>query len=152
MKLYKYLLASLIGALFFGCATPNTQNDQKPNASLTGTYWKLMRVDSMPTILYDLDTREASMTLSASVDGVSKLKGYSDCNKFQGSYELDGKKIQISKTPPIRITRKSCGRSIQNKYMSALEAMRSYEIAGDKMAIFDENNNTLANFEAVYLY
>ncbi len=57
---------------------------QKPDASLTNTYWKLIELNGEPALLSDGE-RELHMLLDT--EG-NRVKGLPGCNRFKGTYKV----------------------------------------------------------------
>ena len=146
MKKLLLALFVVLGFTFVGCVSPSTKTVcEKPNASLTNTYWKLISVDSKKVTPPAHNKREAHIIFSQ-----NKVKGNSGCNAMvNGSYILENDKLSISK--PMAMTRMLCMKSNEREFLQALSSMRFYKIVGEKLFIFDNKHTLLAKFESVYL-
>ena len=78
------------------------------------------------------------------------IQGSSGCNKIRGHYTLADDKLSIKGV--MIMSRMFCKGSIEAIFIKALDSMKSYKIKGEKLEIFDESGESLAQFETVYLY
>ena len=74
------------------CATP-LQPTTAAAASLTDTYWKLTEFDNKVMTIAPGQQREVRLTLAS---GGNRAFGFSGCNQFSGSYELEGASLRFS--------------------------------------------------------
>ncbi len=124
---------------------PNADNERRPDASLTDTYWKLVEMDDH-RILTSEGQRETHFVLET--DG--GLHGFAGCNRIRGRYELDGERLQF---PPVMVTRKACfpGMQKETAFLARLQEVQHYGIAGDSLALYGGDGRLILRFEAVYL-
>ena len=115
-------------------------------ANITNTYWRLSMIGERKIVHLSNMKREAHMILSQ-----GGLRGSSGCNSMAGSYKIDGDKISLSKKG-FRMTRMYCEGSVEKEFVLVLKRMYRYEIVGEYLETFDENNVKLAKFKSVYLY
>jgi len=99
-------------------------------AAAAGTDWELIELAGQPaptgaggrraTIRFEPDT--------------SRVAGFAGCNRYFGTYTLEGKAIRFG---PIGMTRMACaeGMTLENQLATALEATRSYELATFDLSI-----------------
>jgi heat shock protein HslJ len=92
-------------------------------AAAAGADWELRELAGQPaptgaggrraTIRFEPDT--------------SRVAGFAGCNRYFGTYTLEGKTIRFG---PIGMTRMACaeGMTLENQLATALEATRSYEL------------------------
>ncbi len=128
------------------CATP-LQPTTAAAASLTDTYWKLTEFDNKVMTIAPGQQREVRLTLAS---GGNRAFGFSGCNQFSGSYELEGASLRFSQlagtmmacTPPLM--------ELEAKFLKSLGASGAYRIDGERLSLL-AGDQVLARFEAVYL-
>lgn len=118
-------------------------NDTKPDSPLTNTYWKLTSLNSEP-YQHSSKHREPYIQLGKQAGAVN---GFSGCNNFTGSFELNDDNISLQ----LAATQRACmeGMDTEQALLQALNKVNRYEIAGDSLVLLD-NDSTLLEFEAVY--
>lgn len=117
-----------------------------PDASLTNTYWKLLEINEQPASL-GAENKELHMILTG--DG-SKVRGFSGCNRFMGSYKQDHSQIQFG---PLAGTMMACmeGMEQEHNFLRTLESSERFTISGEKLTLYDADNKLTMRFESVYL-
>ena len=118
-----------------------TENSKKPDAPLTNTRWKLVKLPGM-----ELPQMEDAFIRF--FDG--KSSGSSGCNRFTGTFSEEGKKLKLG---PQAGTRMMCTPEIMNvetAFLKALSETDGYLISGDHMQL-KKGETILADFEALYL-
>lgn len=117
-----------------------------PLAELTNTYWKLLTVNENSVTMAEQQAKEAYLQL---VNNDLKVKGFSGCNNFFGSYTLKGNSLSFR---PLAATRKVCSYGIDDelKFMRALEGTRFYSIDEHALTLFNGEKRAVARLEAVY--
>ena len=98
--------------------------------AVAGADWELIELTGQPaptgaggrraTIRFEPDT--------------SRVAGFAGCNRYFGTYALEGKTIRFG---PIGMTRMACaeGMTLENQLATALEATRSYDLATFDLSI-----------------
>ena len=125
--------------------TPD-QNKDYANA-ITEKYWKLVRLDGQDVVMSENQEREVHFMLKAQEN---KLTGFSGCNDFFGSYNLeDGNRIHFGY---VGATRRACPDVQINEYdfLKVFELIYSYTVSGEVLEFNDEQGAVLAVFQAVY--
>ncbi len=108
---------------------------------LEGTRWVLTRLGDEVVTLNE-GPRELSLALER---GERRVAGYAGCNRLIGAYELDGQSITFKQ---MALTRMACpDMKYENAFGKALEATRTWKIAGPNLEFFDENGRVVARFE-----
>lgn len=140
------LLLLLITTLGLSACTNKPQSDIH-YASLTETYWKLIDFQGEAVRMGKYQPREIHFILTKQNQQIS---GFSGCNQFSGGYRIDKNKLIFS---DFLSTMMAClDDTIQEyEFLQALKQTKTYQINGDKLSLFDNNNQRLAVFEAVYL-
>jgi len=147
MKKIIFIFLALVVTLFInGCSNKEIKSDEPPKASLTNTYWKLTTLNDQAISFTKNTKREAHIVFA---DG--KIKGHSGCNRMNGFYTLDAQNISLTKNR-MMLTRMFCQPSIETKFTQALKDMHHYQIKGEKLELFNENNRIIARFVSVYFY
>ena len=115
------------------------------NEPLVNTYWKLVEVAGNPVTTPE-GQREAHMVLAIEE---SRVQGNAGCNRFFGTYALEGDQLSFSQTGS---TMMACpeGMDTEQAFLAALEKVERYEIKGQTMAVYG-GDEVLARFEAVHL-
>jgi putative lipoprotein len=115
-------------------------------ASLEETHWKLVEVAGSPVTV---STRqpEPNLTLHSSNRTVS---GNGGCNRFSGSYSLNGDRLAFSQ---VASTMMACtsGMNPEAAFHKAINATRRWRINGQTLELLDDSRNVLARLEAVYM-
>lgn len=115
-------------------------------ASLTDTYWRPIEIASEHATL-GAGEKELHMVLAGEERNVH---GFSGCNNFTGTFELDEDRLTFG---PLASTRKTCfgGMEQEHAFLGALGATERYEIQGQNLALFGDGEEAVARFESVYL-
>lgn len=112
-------------------------------ASLTNTYWKLLKVKDSALITPE-NSREVHIKFAASEN---RLQGYAGCNGLGGDYTLgpdNGIKISVI------TTKMYCDRmDTENFLTNALTTADKYRIKGERLFLY-AGKKLLAEFESVY--
>jgi putative lipoprotein len=111
-----------------------TESDEKPDASLSNTYWKLTSIGDTP-YRHEGEQREPHLKL---VTQDSVASGRTGCNAFTGSYEQYAGSLSFGQ---LAVTQMAC--------LDALERVDRYEIDGDTLALF-AGDERLLGFDAIY--
>lgn len=129
--------ALLIG----GCSAMPNATHSLPG--LEGTTWSLSRIG--PTSI-SAGTVQPSPHLVLDA-GTKRASGSSGCNRFTGTYEIDGDRIAFGR---MAGTRMACSRGmdIEQAFLAALEQAKAWNIAMGKLVLFDGNGVPLAELTA----
>jgi putative lipoprotein len=129
-----------------GTNSEGRSSPQKPNASLTNTYWKLTELNGEPALL-GAGQRELHMILNT--EG-NRVKGFSGCNRFTGTYKVEEDHMQFLQ---MASTNMACmdGMEQEQRFLSALEGATGFKISGDSLSLHGTDGQLLLRFEAVYL-
>lgn len=98
--------------------------------SLEGTEWQLTTFvsgEAASSLL--VDTQITAIFLQGQVNGTA------GCNRYFGSYEVDGETIAVS---PLGSTRMACAEEImaqESSFLAALQAATAFEIEGEQLTI-----------------
>lgn len=129
-----------------GRSTGGVAPSQKPNASLTNTYWKLIELNGEPAAL-GAGENELHMVL---ITEGNRVRGFSGCNTFMGTHRVTEDHLQFSQ---MASTKMACmvGMEQEQLFLSALEGTTGFKINGDSLSLHSANGKLLLRFEAVYL-
>ncbi len=117
-----------------------------PDRALVNTYWKLVELSATPASAGDRQ-REPHLILQAQDN---RLAGSGGCNRLIGAYTLSGAQLSFGQ---VASTRMACaeGMEQEQRFLAALETVRSYSIAGNALTLDDAAGLVVAKFEAVDL-
>jgi copper homeostasis protein (lipoprotein) len=112
---------------------------------LEKTYWKLVRLGNQPVMVRP-NRREPHVQLSP--EGM-RVQGFGGCNRFFGSYALEGQALRFDK---MGMTRMACadGMEQEQAFMKALESTVRWNILGEHLELYDVQGKLLARFESRY--
>lgn len=112
-------------------------------AALENTYWKLTRLGDGPVPVAP-QPRAPHLILHPRSHGVS---GSGGCNRLIGSYELEGERLTFGQ---LASTRMACaeGMQLEAAFLAALEKVRSWNIVGRHLDLFDDAGDAVAGLEA----
>lgn len=118
--------------------------DTPVTTSLTETYWKLIWLGDTPVTPLE-NQQEAHLVLHTQDH---RAAGFAGCNRFTGTYELDGTALRFG---PLATTRMACasGMDVEQRMLEALHATRSWNTTGEHLELSDDHGALLARFEAV---
>jgi heat shock protein HslJ len=100
-------------------------------SSVAGVDWELMELNAK-TASSGAGGRRATLRFDADSAHVA---GFSGCNRFAGSYTLDGDSLRFG---PLVMTRMACtqGMELERDLSAALEATRRYELSSTQLKLF----------------
>jgi len=140
----------------FGCAanndaahvaTPSMNAEaSKPDASFVNTYWKLLEMNGKPAAL-GAGEKEINLVTGG---GENLVHGFSGCNRFSGGYKQNNDRLEFGN---LATTRMACAETmgLESSFLEALNRVRRYSIQGERLTLYDEQNQSILLFEAVYL-
>jgi putative lipoprotein len=117
-----------------------------PDVSLTDTYWKLTEIDGQPAAL-GAGERELHMVLTS--EGV-RVRGFSGCNRFTGSYELNEDRLRFK---VLAVTRMACreGMEQEQRFLEALGGVVRFTASGASLALYTGDERLILRFRAIAL-
>jgi heat shock protein HslJ len=135
----RYLL-SLSLLLLFSCSSVKNQADAKKEkpARLKGTSWTL---SSFPDFKMEKLKNTATLVFN---DTSSRIGGYSGCNSYGGSFEVNGTSLKMK---DILGTLKACmpGMKTESTLYNALNNTDHYKISDGKLVLM-QGTKVLAEF------
>lgn len=119
---------------------------KKETHQIRENYWKLTKLNGQAVKTNDNSTAEAHIILKSD----NSVIGNGSCNRLNGEYTLTGMdEIRISN---ISNTRMSCpSLNLENDFITTLQKAHKYSINGDQLFIYNDNGQTIAEFEIVFL-
>lgn len=119
--------------------------NNKPDAALTETYWKLLTLNGQKITL-GAGKKELHMILS----NTHKVNGFSGCNRFMETFESNGNRLKFG---PMAATMMMCAEAMDQEqaFLKALENAESYSINKEIFTLFDDTRIEILQFESVYL-
>lgn len=120
--------------------------DTAPRAELLNTYWKAITLRG-DVVTHDGPGAEPHFVLH--LEG-ARVAGSGGCNRFGGSYELDGNRLRFTQ---LASTEMACSAGMENEMRlhTVLHETASWHIGGERMELRDPAGRALAEFESVYL-
>jgi copper homeostasis protein (lipoprotein) len=137
------LRPALVVDRFVGVSPEKTCGARFSSAPLENTYWKLTRLGDNRVFVAG-DQREPHFVL----DGKSKrIAGSGGCNRLTGTYQQKGNRLMLGK---IGSTFMACAAAMETEreFLATLERVRSWNILGQQLELFDSSGTLLARFEA----
>jgi len=146
---YLYIVV-LFTSLFFvnACAYTNSKEGSQSTeaiAELKNTYWKILSIQGNPVVSVEGE-RELFMQLRFD----DSLKGFAGCNAIMGSYTTKMRTLIFSN---VASTRKYCAPAMDQEqaYLQALVLVIMFEIKGEHLYLYDQNDQLMFDLESVYL-
>ena len=110
----------------------------RPDASLTNIYWKLV---SIAGERYRHESANREPHLKLHTEG-GAFTGFAGCNTYTGRFELGEGMLRFDR---LAVTRRACleGMEVEARFMGALRMINRYEIRGDTMQLFHDDQMLL---------
>ena len=152
MKQLLPLSIILSALLITGCSTA-AMDDQKaavpPDESAINTYWKLVTLDGKPIVTQE-NFREAHLVFHSDA---SRLAGSTGCNTLIGNYHLENKRIAFAQFTTTKMVCPPPQMETEHAFLEFLKQVTTWDIDGATLFLSGDNDEQpLANFEAVHLY
>ncbi|WP_310380108.1 META domain-containing protein [Flavobacterium sp.] len=136
--------------LVFSCTSSKSNVSSamanKPNSSLTETYWRLSELMGQPIVRED-NKKEIFMIIKLKDN---RVHGFSGCNTFNGMYSLPGE-TRISFTKFASTLMACIDMSKENELLEVFEKVDNYAIQGNTLSLNKARMAPLAKFEAVLM-
>lgn len=119
-------------AALAACQPPHPANSGPAfRASVSGVDWELMELDGK-TASSGAGGRRVTLRFDADT---ARVGGFSGCNRFSGTYTLDGDTLRFG---PLIMTRMACaeGMDLERGLSAALQATRRYELSSTQLKLF----------------
>ena len=120
----------------------NNCEGDKITSSLTGTFWRLIEVDTA-----QVTQTAGNKSVYLMLDSDRSFSAYGGCNLISGSYLLKGDQVVITRQKEARM---ACLDRIylENKFIEALDSSQSLLVDGNILELKDQNNQVRARFQA----
>lgn len=117
---------------------------KRPEASLTGTYWKLTELEGKQASL-GAGQKELYMVLTADDQ---RMRGFSGCNQFAGPYMMRDDQMQIG---PLVSTQMACVEAMEQEqlFLKALGRTKRFTISGGNLSFYEGGEQLILRFVAV---
>jgi uncharacterized lipoprotein YbaY/heat shock protein HslJ/uncharacterized lipoprotein NlpE involved in copper resistance len=116
-------------------------------ASLTDTYWKVLRLGDQEVVPGD-GRREPHLILHA---GEARFNATVGCNQMAGGYALDGDRLSFGQAASTMMACPAPLDAWEQALGQSLTTTRSWRVDGQTLELFGEDGAPLALFQAVYL-
>jgi len=123
--------------------------EQHASVPITNNYWKLITLYAKD-VKVDANEREAHMLLREGLNGVGALKVVTGCNTLPGDYKLDENTIFFHLKTSEKKEEVCKNVDIEKNFLAALASTSYWEIKGENLTLFDDMDNILATFKAIY--
>lgn len=117
-------------------------------ASLTNTYWKILRLGGTEVVTGE-GRREPNLMLRQDDTRFSATVG---CNQFAGRYSVDGDRLRFEGVAGTRMACTPALAAWEEQFQILLNTVTSFRIDGQTLELFDAAGKSLGLFQAVYLY
>lgn len=117
-------------------------------ASLTNTYWKILRLGGTEVVTGE-GRREPNLMLRQDDTRFSATVG---CNQFAGRYGVSGDRLRFEGVAGTRMACTAALAAWETQFQALLSNAASYRIDGQTLELFDAAGMSLGLFQAVYLY
>jgi copper homeostasis protein (lipoprotein) len=138
------LQPSLVAVRFIGAFPDGTCGPRPATAPLETTSWRLTRLGEAAVASTD-PKREPGLAFDPPSRHVS---GFGGCNRFTGGYALTG--VDGIRFGPTAGTMMACadGMETEDAFLKALSRVKTYNVLGTILEMYDEAGALLARFEA----
>lgn len=113
------------------------------SASLKDQFWTLVQLKGKPVVLPETGRAPGLMLHTDN----SRLSGSGGCNQLLGSYSMDGRFVQLNMVAATRMACLSPG-NVDAELIETLTQVKSWNILGQRMELYDQLGRLLARFEA----
>jgi copper homeostasis protein (lipoprotein) len=137
--------STLVVRRFIGVWPGETCSARFATAELVNMYWKLTALNGKP-VLAAANQREPSLILQ-SAGTHHRATGSGGCNRFTGSYELDGNGLRFGALAGSMMACES-GMETEKEFLETLPQVRTWKVLGQHLELFDATGTMLARFEA----
>jgi heat shock protein HslJ len=134
MKKFQLLVLGLIILFFTGCGVTSKINSM---ALLTGKTWILSSLEDGEFGLENFNSRLPTLNF---LDG-GRLAGFTGCNNFSGGFSMENTSMQLD---PGAITKNVCPEIPEEKYLSILGKVNSFQIEKEKLILLDGGSKLMS--------
>jgi len=143
-KVFPILILLVITAFSCSKKTMNTSTGQIPDAPLTNTRWKLIKLPGMEMPLLQKDAFIQFTTEN------NRAFGSGGCNNLMGSYTVSEKKLKLGQMASTMMACTEDIMKVEDAFSKALTETDSYSISGDSLKL-KKGDTVLAELAALYL-
>ena len=122
---------------------------QHASVPITNNYWKLITLYAKE-VKVDANEKEAHILLREGLNGVGALKVVTGCNTLLGDYKLDENTIFFHLKTSEKKEEACKNVDIEKNLLAALANTSYWEIKGESLTLFEDMDNILATFKAIY--
>ena len=122
--------------------TNDAMTSKKTDATLTGTYWKLIELKGKPVGITPVDNKEIHIKFI--LEG-NKVEGFGGCNGFGGKY-MTANDFNISITNIISTMIACPDLGTENELFNVLKTPDNYYVKGDTLFLNKARMATMAKF------
>ena len=133
---------------FVGVWPGETCERATDEASLTNTYWKVLRLGETEVSASE-GQREPNLILR---EGDPRFAATVGCNRILGSYRLESDRLTFAPGPTTRMACPGPLGAWEGQLVQTLEQAAKWRIDGQTLELLDGEGNPLALLQAVYLY
>ena len=137
--------STLVIQRFIGVWPGETCGVRFATAELVNMYWKLTALNGKP-VLAAANQREPSLILQ-SAGTHQRATGSGGCNRFTGSYEVDGNGLRFGALAGSMMACEA-GMETEREYIETLPQVRTWKVLGQHLELFDATGTMVARFEA----
>ena len=137
------LVLTVVPEHFIGVWPGETCGARMTTSELFDTRWELTRLGDEPIVLAE-NQRAPYLVLYSKEHRVS---GFGGCNRFNGSFEIEGRSITFS---PMASTKMACipGGDTERAFLAAFEKVTAFQKTAHHLELLDGEGNLVARFEA----
>ena len=137
------MVLTVIPEHFIGVWPGETCGARMTTSELFGTRWELTRLGDEPIVL--AENQRAPHLVLGSED--HRVTGFGGCNRFNGSFEIEGRSITFS---PMASTKMACipGGNMERAFLAALEKVTGLDKTAHHLEFLDAEGTMVARFEA----
>ncbi len=122
---------------------------QHANVPVTNNYWKLLFLYG-EKVKVEANEKEAHILIKDGLNGTGDLKVVTGCNTIMGNYKIDENTI-IFRADTLENRSENCkSKKLEKDFVVALDNAVYWQIEGEKLKLFDEMDNLLATFQAIF--
>lgn len=104
------------------------------DAKLEGTTWKLASMEGIPAQAIDSEADAFTLTFNATDKSVA---GRTNCNRFFGKYETDGRKLDFEN---MGMTRMACpDMQYEDAFVKMLDEVDRFDIRDGELKLYDDS-------------
>ncbi len=142
----RFLALAAIALSVVACssgAAADPTADEGAGGELQATTWVLQSFDSAGTLAVIPPDQYADAEFRA-----QRVRGFAGCNDFDAVYRSGGRMLDVGMTIVTTMSCGEAGDAFQTRYLTLLQASRSYNIRNDTLTIRGPDAHILLVFEA----